>query len=115
MEKPLDESIVVVAELRSRVPVEVRSISPEPEVSCIWLFPVEVLKVMVPLLVVNAIVAVPDVSRVMLPEESISKVDVSISKGTSVVVPRDIDVEPSMCIVVESISSAPVSRSNKEA
>ena len=41
--------------------------------------------------------------RETVPEESMSSVDVSISKGTSVVVPRDMDVEPSILIVVESV------------
>lgn len=110
-----DEAVVpmvVVAAFMSTMPVVVKSISPEPVVSCIWLLPAVVERVMVPLTVVNAMVAVPEVSIVMLPEESMSRMLVSMSNGTSVVTPSDTDVEPSNVTMVPSMSMAAPSMSN---
>jgi len=119
MEKPVLAcvSMVVVAEsmsrlplFRSKSPVVVRSISPEPVASCIWLLPVDVSSVIVPLAVVNDVEEAEasaneekfEVSIVMLPEESMSRDEVSMSKGTSVSNPSLIATEASMVVVAES-------------
>ena len=56
----------------------------------------------VPLAVVNAMVAVPEVSIVIFPEESMSKDKVSMSNGTSVSNPSLMATEASMVVVAES-------------